>query len=814
MNEREVRGTRGATGRRRLGLHVLLAVSIAVLAACSPPPPLPPIELSVDAALAPSIPELPGFEDGRARPLAAITGEDGVAADFVADEIWLSPEDPAELAAFLARWNGVVLSRFDPADYGLTGLGDQVLIRILAAGADLSRFPDDLRALDPQATGEHRVSSTEGLELLAVASREAAEGAEVGVNWVGGGDTFRGRSTAEAPTGTGSVGGAYGPDAFLWTTHRVGGQQDIGVAEAWRALDLAGKLNNRVKLAILDMGFVPDADMPTPWTAISNVPGYDPVGSSNLLDCSGNACPWHGTNVASAAMARPDNGFGAAGPGGPVAQPVLVHTLYDFFTSITALGEARVLGARIANMSYSAPVPWYLGWTVLPFEATTFAFRTTGMLLFASAGNAGQDVDAEGCTWGQCWERTWHTPCENAGVICVGGLADNATVRAGNSNYGFHQVDIFAPYTMWLGPDPETPGNVARRGDGTSYSSPFVAGVAALVWAANPGLSAGAVEDILMTTAHPNGDGSVRRHVNALGAVRAALGNVAPVLTISGGGEVPFHLTSYLSVVVEDVEDAFPCCTVTWSSDVDGALGTGWSIEHEFATLGSRVVTATATDSAGASRQASVTVDVVNVAPIVTLAAPLDGATPFRTAVVPLRGSATDRNEPDETLACSNLVWTSSVGSDPFPIAGCEVTAAFASNGSRVLTLTATDGLGASDTASVTITVVDPPANLPPNVQVTSPTNLSAPPLDQPVTLSGTASDPEGQGPLTYVWTVKLGVGAPIAVGNTASVQWTPNQSFAFNQEGTYTVEVRLSVTDPQGQIGTDFVTLQWVLIF
>ena len=68
-------------------------------------------------------------------------------------------------------------------------------------------------------------------------------------------------------------------------------------------------------------------------------------------------------------MTEADNGFGGAGSAGPIAEPVLVFTLYDFFTSITALGEARIAGARIANMSYSAPVPWYLGWSVLPFEA-------------------------------------------------------------------------------------------------------------------------------------------------------------------------------------------------------------------------------------------------------------------------------------------------------------------------------------------------------------------------------------------------------------------------------------------------------------
>src|SRR5690606_38826436 len=140
---------------------------------------------------------------------------------------------------------------------------------------------------------------------------------------------------------------------FAWPSHSRFTEQEFGVAEAWRALDLAGKLGDRVRLAVLDMGFQPDDDTPAGWVAISNVPLTDAIGTENLLWCGGGAdCPWHGQNVVSAAMAVADNGFGSAGSAGPVAQPVLVFTLYDFFTSIAALGEARIAGASIANMSY------------------------------------------------------------------------------------------------------------------------------------------------------------------------------------------------------------------------------------------------------------------------------------------------------------------------------------------------------------------------------------------------------------------------------------------------------------------------------
>jgi hypothetical protein len=709
---------------------------------------------------------------------------------------------------------------FDPSASGVQGLATQYLVRVDTSSVDdpAASLAEDLRKLDAHATGRHGVSSQQGFELLGLTSSEAADGLDVGINWVGSGDgPFTDRTSMEAPTGGTLAGVAYNPDAFTWPSHARFSEQEIGVAEAWRALDLAGRLGNRVKLAVLDMGFQPDDDTPSGWDAISNVPLNDAIGTENLLSCSGGSdCPWHGTNVMSAAMAVADNGFGSAGSGGPVAQPVLVFTLYDFFTSITALGEARVLGARIANMSYSAPVPWYLAWSVLPFEAATIAFRETGMLLFAAAGNEGKNVDGEGCTLGVCWERTWVTPCENGGVICVGGLEGDSTFKAQGSNYGGEQVDIFAPYTLWLGPDPDAPDNRARVKNGTSFSSPFVAGVAALIWAADPGQSADDVESALMNNAHPNNDDRVKRHVDAYAAVTAVLGNVPPSITLSGGGDVPVNVPLTVSATVTDLEDPFPCCTVTWTSDVDVPLaGSGFQLEVTFTTLGPRTITATATDQDGASSTASVVLNVVNDPPDVTIGAPSDGAEVFQGAAVVLRGSADDRNEPGGELACVSLEWTSSVaGDDDFPASGCELQVTFDTVGGRTLTLTGTDGMGATGSDSVTIAVVEAPPNLPPSVVITSPADGSTPPVDEPVTLSAAAADPEGDTPLTYEWTVKLGSDAAIVVGDAASVEWTPMDTYAFDQEGNWTIEVRVNVTDSEGNVGTDAVTLPYQLIF
>ena len=90
-------------------------------------------------------------------------------------------------------------------------------------------------------------------------------------------------------------------------------------------------------------------------------PGFGPLDQENIFNCSGGSpCPWHGTDVAGAAMGIPDNQFGSAGPAGPVAEPILVFTLYDYFTSIGALGAA-VIGWAYVMLGQTVRIDWRRG---------------------------------------------------------------------------------------------------------------------------------------------------------------------------------------------------------------------------------------------------------------------------------------------------------------------------------------------------------------------------------------------------------------------------------------------------------------------
>jgi hypothetical protein len=790
------------------------------------PTPDGEITIRVDDTLQPAYDALPGFDDGADRPVAAVTGDNGEPAMFVANEIWVSTDDRAQLDALVQRHDATIVAEIDPEALELEGLMPQYLLRVDAEGVDTAQLSEDLALLDLEGSGDYAVSSDDGLALLAlVAAEERSEatpgGTAIGINWVGQPDVFEDRATEEAPVGDSLEGTPYDPNAFLWPSHSAGDDSrlDIGVAEAWRALEAAGQLNP-IKLAILDMGFQPDADWSDDLTAISNVPFTDAIGTKNLLDCSTSDCPWHGTNAYSAAMALPDNGYGSAGPGGPVADPIVVFTTYDMFTSIRALTEARRFGARIANMSYGAGVPWFLSHYLIPFDIATVALRSTGMLIFASAGNDSDNVDSEGCTFRICFERKWYTPCENSGVICVGGTRGITADLAVGSNYGSEHVDIFAPFKLWVGPDPENPDNRAQEISGTSFSSPFAAGVAALIWAADPGLSADEVEDIMMRTAHGSPDDDVSRYVNAFAAVREVLGNINPELTLispSDGRDIQLNEPVQLRVNVSDFEDGGQsCCDVVWTDRDRGQIATGTDAEIVFDETGEYVLTATATDRGGATSRVTTTIQVLNTPPVMTIANPRPGAEVFAGVPFTVQGTSFDINEAGP-LDCGALAWSTDIAADG-TAAGCETTLTLDELGPRQLTLIGRDPQLEAGTATVDIVVVAPPDDRPPTVQILEPVIL-ANVLNAPTNLVGTATDPEGDENLTYQWTLTwpydrdTGTGDNVQViGNSASFVWEPRDTIPAvggSQDLSMILLLELRATDSSGNSSTAAIELR-----
>lgn len=664
---------------------------------------------------------------GAPRPLAVMRDDDGVDAQFVENELVITTDNPDTLNAFIKRWDGQLLKTIDLKAAGITGMGNLYLVRINTSLADASRLEVDLKTLQPEVGGDVTVSSEVALGLIAASARENSDGLSVAVNWVGSGANVASGNTTDETSNTDSRGVSFGANAFDWNFMNAGSTQDIGVTEAWKLLDRQGKLNKWIKLAILDMGFAPavNGDIDPAYLAMSNVPGRLPIGTSNLLWCTGGAsCPWHGTGVANAAMGLLDNMKGAAGPAGAVAKPVLVYTFYDFFTAMNAVIMAKVAGAKIINMSFGVPVPAIVSFTVLPFNLATRLTRASGTLLFAAAGNDNKNVDKKRCVLGICWEKKWFTPCENAGVICVGGLQYNSKNRAGNSNYGRKNVDIFGPYTVVVGSDYSSrkPPGSAYVTSGTSISSPFVAGIAALIWSANHSLSADQVADIMMRTAHTSPDDSVERYVNAQAAVKEALGTSIHITEPLTGVSITRGRPVIFAAAANSTEHNNP--VISWSSDVQGSLGTGSTITLSTLTLGTHVVTATVTYDDGFSKIDRVTVSIVNLVPVVTIDQPPNYSSISRSTNIILHGSSFDGDaSPDFKLLDSQVHWTLNgidvgTGHSPAPFSAASI--GLPAGGPYEIRFEGTDGV-ATVFDTVNVYIGSDPDNLPPNVNLTSP---------------------------------------------------------------------------------------------
>lgn len=302
-------------------------------------------------------------------------------------------------------------------------------------------------------------------------------------------------------------------------------------------------------------------------------------------------------------------------------------------------------------------------------------------------------------------------------------------------------------------------------------------------------------------------------------------GNTAPQVRFlypdPGTGNVDVNVCCSLQVEVKDAEDGGNCCQVrfTSSNPTDGTgrvlgtvSGSHPQLGYAFTTLGPRTLTATATDSKGQTGSATVNINVINTPPTVAISSPFSGQQFFRGVSYTLRGVSYDRNEPNFQLACSRMVWKdggTTLG------AGYDLPVSLTSNGNHTLTLTGTDSHGGSSSASVNITVVDPPANLPPVVNLTSPMNGIAIGPDTVVKLAGTATDPEG-GAVTLSWDVTTGYNPATGTGfqtlpvnPAANGDWKPSDSINYSSwEVSDTLRLRLKAKDPQGNEGSDFIVL------
>lgn len=248
---------------------------------------------------------------------------------------------------------------------------------------------------------------------------------------------------------------------------------DMAAASAW---DITTG-SSSVLVVVLDEGIQqnhPD---------LNQVPGRDFTGANIAGGGPASALDTHGTMVAGCIAGKWGNGLGSVGvaPNVRVASAKIAYSYYygseirwatqtDWF--VAAIYWARTIGARVTNHSYGG------GAVSSQMDAAFNTTRAAGIVHIAATGN-----DYYGAI---------SYPASSAYVMGIG-AANRSGSKSDFSNYG-SGIDFLAPgesiYTTTVN---SSYGTV----NGTSFASPYAAGVAALVISRNPSWTAAQVEQQL-----------------------------------------------------------------------------------------------------------------------------------------------------------------------------------------------------------------------------------------------------------------------------------------------------------------------------
>ncbi len=254
--------------------------------------------------------------------------------------------------------------------------------------------------------------------------------------------------------------------------------------------------------------------------------------------------------------------------------------------------------------------------------------------------------------------------------------------------------------------------------------------------------------------------------------IKIQITNPPPEITITSplnnSTYTPNNTISFNAEARDEQDGPLTGSSIQWRSDKDGVIGTGEYLQSSKLTTGTHIITAKATDSHGASTEASVTISIINNKPKAEILSPKSGDNFDTGKTIIFEGRGSD-NE-DGIILDNSLVWTSSING---PIgSGPSISTDNLSKGLHTISLTVRDSNGLiSDPETITINIV----NSPPVPQINSPANNCVFQDGDIITFSGKATDPE-DGNISgkdLVWSSnhdgKIGTGNEIKISNLSA---------------------------------------------
>ena len=194
----------------------------------------------------------------------------------------------------------------------------------------------------------------------------------------------------------------------------------------------------------------------------------------------------HGTHVSGIIAAVKNNNKGVIGVA-PNAKIMSIRFDLTVEEEVKAIDFAIQNGAKIINASYGGS-----SFSQTEYDAINL-FKQSGGIFVAAAGNDSSSNDSS---------PVYPSSYNLDNIISVA-ATDSSDNLASFSNYGATTVDVGAPGTNILSTMSDDNGGLNETygyGSGTSMSTPYVSGLAALIWGTNPNLTATQVKDTILNT--------------------------------------------------------------------------------------------------------------------------------------------------------------------------------------------------------------------------------------------------------------------------------------------------------------------------